>query len=281
MNALPDNRIDRFNFDISDHDTRQSFAEARKLEFKSDFNRELDRLQAWALAHRWDPLQVPGFRVTVSDKYWISKALFPAWSGRLGHMEFPTRRVGARTAAIAHELTHVFFPNGNRFLAEGLAVYIQAEIGGNPAFPNFGRPLHELAGERLQDMIPELSHRSWEGLDKVHLDKLDEIPTPNPLVLEVGNNFYGEEPRGQGSIYPIAGSFIQFLIETKGLDKFRDLYSLTPLVPLSLNAGLTDRWRGVYDAPLGELAQEWKTTMFTGQIAGSQHGKNAGLQKPD
>ncbi len=41
-------------------------------------------------------------------------------------MEFPAWRVNAGKAAILHELAHVFFPNGNRFLAEGLAVYLQA-----------------------------------------------------------------------------------------------------------------------------------------------------------
>jgi hypothetical protein len=91
---------------------------------------------------------VPELRVVVSDQYQISKSLVPAWSGRAGQMEFPSRRVIAREAAIAHELIHVFFPNGNRFLAEGLAVYVQTAIGGNPAFPNFGKPLHELVREQ-------------------------------------------------------------------------------------------------------------------------------------
>ena len=116
MSTLPNHRIDQFDFGISDHDTRKSLTEMQKIKFKSDFNREVERLQAWALARGWDPLPVSEFHVSVSDKYRISKALFPAWSGRLGHMEFPARRVAARAAAIAHELTHVFFPNGNRFI---------------------------------------------------------------------------------------------------------------------------------------------------------------------
>ncbi len=36
-------------------------------------------------------------------------------------------------------------------LAEGLAVYLQAEIGRNPAFPNFGWPLHALARELMPE----------------------------------------------------------------------------------------------------------------------------------
>ena len=56
-------------------------------------------------------------------------------------MEFPAWRVLARKAAILHELVHVFFPSGNRFLAEGLAVHLQAEIGGNPVTRSSGRRL--------------------------------------------------------------------------------------------------------------------------------------------
>jgi hypothetical protein len=33
-------------------------------------------------------------------------------------MEFPAWRVMAGEAAIMHELVHVYFPNGNRLLAE-------------------------------------------------------------------------------------------------------------------------------------------------------------------
>jgi hypothetical protein len=257
-----------FVFETSSQGGDSSPTPAQQIEFKSDFARDLERLLAWALERGWVPLPVSKFHVTVSYKYRISRALFPAWSGRPGHMEFPARRVGARTAAIAHELTHVFFPNGNRFLAEGLAVYMQAEIGGNPAFPNFGRPLHELVRERLKDMCPAFSQGSRKGLEQVRLGPLDEIATPNPLALKVRDDFYGEEPRGQGSIYPIAGSFVQFLIETRGLEKFREIYSKTPLMPLEQNAGSPDRWFGVYGAVLRDLEEEWKTTVVAGAAAG-------------
>ena len=67
----------------------------------------------------------------------MSGLAIPAgWNSRSGEL-FPATRL------IAHELAHVLFPNGNRFLAEGLAVYLQAAIGGKPEFPNFGRSLHQ------------------------------------------------------------------------------------------------------------------------------------------
>jgi hypothetical protein len=182
-------------------------------------------------------------------------------------MEFPAWRVMARKAAIAHELAHVFFPNGTRFLAEGLAVYLQAEIGGNPAFPNFGRSLHALVRERIIEMVPEFSSGDRQSLACIHLADLDEVATPSPLTLKVKQELYGEEPRGQACIYPIAGSFVQFLIETRGMEEFRKLYLQTPLVPFVQNAGMPDRWRSVYGSPLAGLEEEWKSLIAGGSSA--------------
>jgi hypothetical protein len=227
-------------------------------EFKLDFCREITRLDRWAADRQWPASAVAELHVVVSDRYKISKSLVPAWFGRAGYMEFPAWRVTARKAAIAHELAHVFFPNGNRFLAEGLAVYLQAEIGGNPAFPNFGRPLHELVGVLLQEILRGFTPGDPQSLRCLHLAELDKIATPSPLTLKVGQDFYGEEPRGQARIYPIAGSFVQFLIETHGMEKFCALYEQTPLVPLVQSAGSADRWGSIYGISLAELQEEWK-----------------------
>lgn len=236
-----------------------SLTPAQRNEFTTDFCREWARLRQWAATRHWLPCDPGDLQIIVSDKFRISKSLVPAWYDRAGHMEFPAGRIIARNAAIAHELAHIFFPNGNRFLAEGLAVYLQAEIGGNPAFPNFGRPLHELAGEVLQAMVPELALGTPGCLDKIRVTALDRIATPAPLELEVGEDFYGEGPRGQARIYPVAGSFTQFLIDTRGMDSFRTLYLRTPLVPLRHNAGPPERWLDVYGASLAALEAEWKT----------------------
>jgi hypothetical protein len=247
-----------FEFGSSDQIARQLTSDHQN-QFKADVHREAVRLEQWSAARGWPAPSIPNLQVTVSDQFKISKALVPAWNGRPGHMEFPSWRVAARKAAIAHELVHVLFPNGNRFLAEGLAVYLQAEIGGNPAFPNFGRPLHELARKLLHDMIPEFSPGHPDSLALLHLADLDAIATPGPLELKVGEDFYGEEPRGQAHIYPLAGSFVQFLIETRGLEKFRALYERTPLIPFEQAAGAQERWLGVYGLSLTELEGEWKS----------------------
>jgi hypothetical protein len=238
---------------------------AKRNEFETDFCRQLARLESWAAEQQWAPWTPPELRVVVSDVFKISKSLVPAWNGHRGRMEFPAWRVIARKAAIAHELAHVFFPNGNRFLAEGLAIHIQDRIGENPAFPNFGRPLHALVREGLREMVPELAPGDPESLDKIHLAELDEIATPSPLTLKVGQDFYGEGPQGQVRIYPIAGSFVEFLIDTRGVEKFRSLYERTPLAPLVQDAGSPQRWRGIYGASLAALEAEWKSLIVGGE----------------
>jgi hypothetical protein len=236
-----------------------SLTTAKRNEFEADFCRQLARLEEWAAQQQWPPYKRPELQVVVSDCFRISKSLVPAWYGQHGRMEFPAWRVIRRSAAIAHELVHIFYPNGNRFLAEGLAVHLQDHIGENPAFPNFGRPLHALARELLQEMLPELAAGEPSSLGKVRLLELDGIATPSPLTLRIDDDFYGEEPRGQARLYAIAGSFVQFLIAARGMEKFRCLYELTPLAPLQQDAGSPDRWRDVYGVALAALEWEWKS----------------------
>ena len=188
----------------------------------------------------------------------------PAAVGQHGRMEIPAWKAVAGEAAVAHELVHVYFPNGNRLLAEGLAVYLQAEIGGNPAFPNFGRPLRETARDMLRKMVPEFANGRAGRLDKVRLTDLDKIATPSALRLRVGLNLYQDDASGQAHIYPLVGSFAQFLIDTYGLDKFRTIYQKTPLKPFERNPGAPQRWAEVYGISLDALAEEWKSKLGEG-----------------
>lgn len=226
--------------------------------FEAMFKRELASINAWFVQENWTPHHHPDLQVFVSTDYKISRALVPAWNGQCGRVEFPAWRVGAGKAAIIHELTHVYFPNGNRFLAEGLAIYLQAILGKNSAFPNFGQPLHEQARDRLREMAPAFRSGDVASLDAVRLDELDAIPTPNPLTLEAARRFYREERHVQGGIYSIAGSFLQFLIETYGLSRFSALYGDTPLRAGELDAGLPERWLNAYGYSLEELEAQWK-----------------------
>ena len=236
-----------------------SLSQAQQKIFKADFCREVASLKTWSRQENWQPASAADLQVFISDDYKISKSLVPAALDKRGRMEFPAWKSIAGEAAIVHELVHVFFPNGNRLLAEGLAIYLQAKIGGNPAFPNFGNPLHEVARGLLHDMLPDFACGDPQSLDNIHLTQLDKIATPSPLRLRIGRDLYDNNPPGQACIYPIVGSFVQFLIETHATDMFRTLFMRTPLAPFERNPGSPNRWIDVYGRSLIELEAEWRS----------------------
>jgi hypothetical protein len=240
-----------------------SLSPAQQDTFKANFVREVSSLRTWCRQENWLPSPPADLQIFVSDEYKIAKSLVPAALGHRGRMEVPAWKAIAGEAAIMHELVHIYLPNGNRFLAEGLAIYLQNEIGGNPTFPNFGRPLHQVARELLRAMLPGLAVGKPDSLDNIHLADLDKIATPSPLRLRVGRDLYENTPTGQAHLYPIAGSFAQFLIETHGTQMFRALFERTPLIPMERNPGSPDRWVDAYGRSLLELELEWKSMIVS------------------
>jgi hypothetical protein len=160
-------------------------------------------------------------RIHVSSAYRISRALVPGHVGNRGFMEMPLRAVRENTGALLHEIVHIYAPNDNRFLAEGLAVYLHTRLAGNPAFPTFGREFRPLAA------------RSLSGLDS--LQGLNGVRTPRPLGTIMNEQ----------TAYILAGSFVGFLIERYGLPMFRRLYD-------------TGDYAAVYGKSLQTLEQEWR-----------------------
>jgi hypothetical protein len=106
-------------------------------------------------------------------------------------------------------------------------------------------------------MVPDIEWGNTTSLEKLHLADLDKIATPSPLRLRIGRDLYDNNPAGQARIYPLVGSFVQFLIETYGVDKYRGMFSQTPLVPFEREPGSPDRWRKAYGLSLADLAARW------------------------
>jgi len=78
---------------------------------------------------------------------------------------------------------------------------------------------------------------------------LERTPTPNPL----------ETISTEGEA--IAGSFVKFLIERYGMDKFRALYALTPLAPMQRDPGAHGRWQQVYGESFEMTVDAWLTRL--------------------
>ena len=138
-------------------------------------------------------------RIQVSSSYSIARSLVTN-GGNPGNIEIPLSTVRDGRSALLHEIVHNYAPNANRFLQEGLGVYLQERMGGNAAFPNFGRKLHVLAGGALSSVGS--------------LENLNNVRFPQPLSTVMLER----------TAYILAGSFVEFLIEKHGLPQFRTLY---------------------------------------------------------
>jgi len=193
--------------------------------FRHDIQEARRRVRDWWGATFEERITV---ETTASQVY--SMALVPAWRGERGRMIFGSRRVNAREAATIHEMIHVYAPNANRMLAEGLAVYGHDKLDGNRAYPNFGADIHRIAAPLAT---------------KALLLTLERVATPDPLEKVL--------PDGEA----IAGSFVRFLIERFGMEKFRALYDSTPLRVRERDAGDVARWHSIYAQTLEELGDAW------------------------
>ena len=227
---------------------------------KSEFCASVSYLEAWlakqdALSPREElvgemPLRMPGaglfgppeenFSVVEDSLLDVSsKALEFVWSGSPGHMRFRSREITSHTSGIVHELTHVYLPNANRFLAEGLAVYLQSLLSPVPSLPNNGADLHAAAStpDNRGD-IPALVL----GLGQ-SIGNRDRVLTPDPLLEKD---------------YTPAGSFVRYLIEEKGMSSFARLYGLTPIAPRDRSRPYQgDRWKPIYYKSLQDLRLDW------------------------
>jgi hypothetical protein len=261
----------RVEFEFSDDVNGTSYQSVvppqQQAAFKAAFCRDLARVEKFFIGHGWlrKPIVPPpqlgtllrrslfdlhgtDFSVAIGMQFPVSRSLVPASLGQRGRMEFPAPRAIQGQSATAHEITHVFFPNGSRLLAEGLAVYVQQLIGGNVAFPNFGTPLHPFL--RGLTCPPPGGGQPAVPIGSITLSYMDGLATPSNLTLPTDGD--------STHAYAVAGSFVEWLIETFGWSKFRKLYDETPLVPLERNGGAPGRWKRLYKAPLRELEAGWK-----------------------
>ena len=197
--------------------------------FQSEMQRARSKVREWWGATFEEPITIQ----TNTERV-LSMALIPAWRADRGQMIFGAKRVNAGEAATVHEMIHVYAPNANRFLAEGLAVYGHDVLGGPPAYPNFGKSLDDIAR-------PSANRELAIALERT--------PTPNPLE--------NVNPDGEA----IAGSFVKFLIGRHGMDKLRALYALTPLVPMRRDPGEIARWQQIYGDSFEALVDDWLTAL--------------------
>ena len=207
-------------------------SDGERRAFVATFRAELGKVCAW-----WEGGFTGPYRIEIDESRNTAMAMIPAWRGNRGQIIFPMRTVRQGISPITHEIVHVIAPNGNRFLAEGLASHAHDALGGQAAFPNFGGDLHTRAAAFAA------------GAD---MPALERTAVPGRLKLP--------DLRPQGA-YLVAGSFVRYLIETHGMAKFRALYAMTPLVPRGRFAGLPRRWQDVYGQRFEDLVAAWRVSI--------------------
>jgi hypothetical protein len=146
-------------------------------------------------------------RIRISDKYRIPRT-------KDGEIYMPANRIrgdaggppeiAGRGPAIAHEITHIIAPSRgkpNRYLDEGLGVFIQEKFGGDRSYPNMGEDVHKLTARliRLEGEITPL-----KNAEKVRMSSKS-----------------GPKRR---LAYLQEGSFARYLIEKYGLENFMTMY---------------------------------------------------------
>ena len=171
----------------------------------------------------WGATWQDPIRIYVSSGFAIARSLVTN-GGAPGKIEMPLARVRDKTGPLLHEIVHNYAPNQNRFLQEGLGVYLQDRMGGNPGFPNFGQHLHSLARRSLSSVSS--------------LERLNEVRFPQPLSTVIPER----------AAYLLAGSFVRFLIERYRLPQFRALYD-------------SGDYEKAYRKSLQALENEWRSNL--------------------
>jgi len=135
-----------------------------------------------------------------------------------------------RIAPIAHEIAHIVLTSKNDTLREGFASFCQDEFGKNHAISNFGLDVHALARYYLTPahakIIENIGHCEWPEFGQVSMGDF------------------------RPAVYRTSHSFVNYLIETYGTDKFLELYKTIK----------TDAdYAAVYGKEIAEIKADWLT----------------------
>jgi hypothetical protein len=174
----------------------------------------------------------PGhIEVRILDKPLKSKALHALGIVIISRLKLPDR------TAIVHELAHVVAGpsvDPTSLLDEGLAVYLQEQLGGpsDLSFPTHGQELHGAAREAIQ--------------------ALGSLPPFSQLVPARNWKYLGDQRR---LFYLLAGSFTKFAVEHSSLNRFLDVY-----------AGRAS-WVERFGAPMSVLEQAWREWLQAERIS--------------
>ncbi len=148
--------------------------------------------------------------------------------------------IHTNTYELVHELTHVLLGYGGKTTAEngrltqeGIAVYLQNKIG-NISAPNFGIPIHEV----MKYII--------DTNNNLPMYKLVKPDIAHSIFIPATNN--PEDRSLYWIAYTQSSSFITYIFEKYGADKFGNIYN---------HPNLNSQIQKVYGKSLEELEADW------------------------
>ena len=99
----------------------------------------------------------------------------------------------------------------------------------------------------------------WQGRDLDdwvrQLAKEGKLPALSRLVEETSFAAIGEQVT-----YPVSGSFVRFLVRTRGLPSFKQIY---PAFGRTLDvSALNERMQEIYGSSLADLERAWRTAVL-------------------
>ena len=233
--------------------------------FKQEFMDGKQKLESYLASTNFAQPFAGAIDVEVSNGKPFSESLLFVWQGLRGRMYFPSERAKMKgRAAIVHELTHVNAPNEVRFLAEGFPTYLQEKMGSLDVYPTLGDPVE--CGLRRYDA----AYRS--ALSSVDLTLFDALPTKTGAFLGDAVGLERAFPENEEGVqhrrvysYLVSASFVRFLIEHQGMEKFKALYALTPLTPGATPQAHSSRYERVFGQPLATLQADWRAWFKAGR----------------
>jgi len=152
------------------------------------------------------------------------------------------------TVAVAHEITHVVFRNYNSSsLSEGFACYCQEKFGKSPDYPGMGVGAHVYA-----NLIYTMNSDGFEQ-----------------LLPDIGLGVIREDNYGtlQSAFYAYSYSFVTYLIDAYGIEKFVQLYQST---------NLQDDYLNIYGKSIDDIKTAWRDTVvnYPEPITGPEYQKH-------
>lgn len=210
---------------------------SQNLNYQQKAKIQNEFIESWGrLSEYWNQNFNGNIKVIISAKIKKVTALTSFWNGRGSKIYIPLNVVAKNQTPTINTLTQLVLPNGNRFLAEGLAVYLESEMGPHRSYPNFGKNLEE-------SITPFLG--------KVNLKKLDATPTPFRINKRI--------KLSEKQALLTAGSFVSYLIIEYGQEPFKKLYEMTPMTQKKILKYSQERYKKIYDKSLTDLEKDWKT----------------------